>query len=238
MASWSGVLALSGFRYHGGERHVEALPRLPLANFRCFWSTGTGWGTFSYGADRIAADDPRPSRHAAVPIGDGRDSQPRGASSRRSRQRPGRAVRARATRSRHAHHAERRARAPAGLDLVDRALTHSSNDRRCPSAGRHRRPGMLGAGKTTLIVESAKRLIRDGRRVGVITNDQGTGLIDTSLAEVARIPVGEVAGGCFCCRFSDFLDAALGAARARRRDSSSPSRSAAASTSRPRSCVR
>ncbi len=69
--------------------------------------------------------------------------------------------------------------------------------------------GMLGAGKTTLIVESAKRLIRRGRRVGVITNDQGTGLIDTSLARVERIPVGEVAGGCFCCRFSDFLGAAL-----------------------------
>jgi CobW/HypB/UreG, nucleotide-binding domain len=69
--------------------------------------------------------------------------------------------------------------------------------------------GMLGAGKTTLIVESAKRLIREGRRVGAITNDQGTGLVDTLLAKVARIPVGEVAGGCFCCRFSDFLDAAL-----------------------------
>src|SRR5262245_41707402 len=69
--------------------------------------------------------------------------------------------------------------------------------------------GMLGAGKTTLIVESAKRLFRKRRRVGVITNDQGTGLIDTSLARVERIPVGEVSGGCFCCRFSDFLDAAL-----------------------------
>jgi hypothetical protein len=69
--------------------------------------------------------------------------------------------------------------------------------------------GMLGAGKTSLIVESARRLIRGGRRVGIITNDQGTGLVDTSLAKVARIPVREVAGGCFCCRFSDFLDAAL-----------------------------
>jgi hypothetical protein len=49
MASWSAVLALSGFRYHGGERHVEVLPRLQVAGFRCFWSTGTGWGTFSYG---------------------------------------------------------------------------------------------------------------------------------------------------------------------------------------------
>jgi hypothetical protein len=69
--------------------------------------------------------------------------------------------------------------------------------------------GMLGAGKTTLIVESAKRLIRRRRRVGIITNDQGSGLIDTSLAKVERIPVTEVAGGCFCCRFSDFLGAAL-----------------------------
>jgi non-lysosomal glucosylceramidase len=50
MAAWSAVLALSGFRYHGGERHVDALPRLPVANFRCFWSTATGWGTFAYGA--------------------------------------------------------------------------------------------------------------------------------------------------------------------------------------------
>ncbi len=49
MASWSAVLALSGFRYHGGERHVEVLPRLPVSGFTCFWSTGTGWGTFSYG---------------------------------------------------------------------------------------------------------------------------------------------------------------------------------------------
>jgi hypothetical protein len=24
-----------------------ALPRLPYENFRCFWATGTGWGTYS-----------------------------------------------------------------------------------------------------------------------------------------------------------------------------------------------
>ena len=50
MASWSGVLALSGFRYAGATGEVVALPRLPAENFRCFWSTGTGWGTFAYGA--------------------------------------------------------------------------------------------------------------------------------------------------------------------------------------------
>jgi hypothetical protein len=69
--------------------------------------------------------------------------------------------------------------------------------------------GLLGAGKTTLIVEAARRLVGQGLRVAVITNDQGSGLVDTSLMRVARIPVAEVAGGCFCCRFSDFLEQAL-----------------------------
>jgi hypothetical protein len=49
MSSWSGVLALNGFRYDGPGRRVTALPRLPVSNFRSFWSTATGWGTFAYG---------------------------------------------------------------------------------------------------------------------------------------------------------------------------------------------
>ena len=44
MSAWSGVLALSGFRYHGGEQAVEI--KAP-AGHRCFWATGTGWGTFA-----------------------------------------------------------------------------------------------------------------------------------------------------------------------------------------------
>jgi uncharacterized protein (DUF608 family) len=47
MASWSGVLALSGFRYRGAERTLIALPRVFQDDFRSFWSTATGWGTFS-----------------------------------------------------------------------------------------------------------------------------------------------------------------------------------------------
>jgi uncharacterized protein (DUF608 family) len=47
MAAWSGVLALSGFHYDGRTAAVEALPRVNVANFRCFWSAGTGWGTFA-----------------------------------------------------------------------------------------------------------------------------------------------------------------------------------------------
>ncbi len=47
MSSWSGILALSGFRYHGAEQSVVAAPRIRASSFSSFWSTGTGWGTFS-----------------------------------------------------------------------------------------------------------------------------------------------------------------------------------------------
>jgi hypothetical protein len=47
MAAWSGVLALSGFRYHAPKAAIIAMPRVPTQNFNCFWSTATGWGTFS-----------------------------------------------------------------------------------------------------------------------------------------------------------------------------------------------
>ena len=66
---------------------------------------------------------------------------------------------------------------------------------------------MLGAGKTTLILAAARRLSSRGLRCAVVTNDQGHGLVDTALAREASLPVEEVAGGCFCCRLSDFLTA-------------------------------
>jgi CobW/HypB/UreG family nucleotide-binding protein len=67
--------------------------------------------------------------------------------------------------------------------------------------------GMLGAGKTSLIVAAARKLAEQGRRVGVVTNDQGSGLVDTALVRAAHVPVAEVSGGCFCCRLSDLLSA-------------------------------
>jgi hypothetical protein len=67
--------------------------------------------------------------------------------------------------------------------------------------------GMLGAGKTSLIVAAARRLAGQGRRVGVVTNDQGSGLVDSALVRAAHVPVAEVSGGCFCCRLSDLLRA-------------------------------
>ena len=47
-ASFTGVVALSGFHYDGPRAAVVAVPRVPHNSFECFWSTGTGWGTFSY----------------------------------------------------------------------------------------------------------------------------------------------------------------------------------------------
>ncbi len=48
MSSWTSVVALSGFDYDGARSAVIAIPRLPHRTFKCFWSSGTGWGTFSY----------------------------------------------------------------------------------------------------------------------------------------------------------------------------------------------
>ncbi len=47
MASWAALLALSGFRYYGAEERVEAKPAMSQERFSCFWSTATGWGSFS-----------------------------------------------------------------------------------------------------------------------------------------------------------------------------------------------
>lgn len=47
MASWAGLLALSGFSYDGVGKAVTAKPIVHPERFSSFWSSGTGWGTFS-----------------------------------------------------------------------------------------------------------------------------------------------------------------------------------------------
>jgi CobW/HypB/UreG family nucleotide-binding protein len=68
--------------------------------------------------------------------------------------------------------------------------------------------GFLGAGKTTLLLAAAARLQTAGRRVAIITNDQGGELVDTRFLRASGLNAGEVTGGCFCCRFSDFIRSA------------------------------
>ena len=47
LASWSPLLVLSGFRYHGAERSVTAQPLINAEKFSSFWSAAAAWGTFS-----------------------------------------------------------------------------------------------------------------------------------------------------------------------------------------------
>src|SRR5262245_29559207 len=68
--------------------------------------------------------------------------------------------------------------------------------------------GFLGAGKTTALLRLAEHFTARGRRVGLITNDQSHGLVDTTIVAAKGYPVQEITGGCFCCRFNSLTDAA------------------------------
>lgn len=62
--------------------------------------------------------------------------------------------------------------------------------------------GFLGAGKTTLVRALVRHLTATGERVAVVTNDQASGLVDTESLRPEAVGIGEVAGGCFCCKYS------------------------------------
>jgi uncharacterized protein (DUF608 family) len=47
MSAWSGMVALSGFLYHGAEKSISITPRVSGGTVRCFWSTGTAWGLYA-----------------------------------------------------------------------------------------------------------------------------------------------------------------------------------------------
>lgn len=68
--------------------------------------------------------------------------------------------------------------------------------------------GFLGAGKTTAVGRLASMLHSRRLRVGLITNDQGSGLVDTSVLRSRGFATEEISGGCFCCRFNSLVDAA------------------------------
>jgi G3E family GTPase len=67
--------------------------------------------------------------------------------------------------------------------------------------------GFLGAGKTTLLFEAARKLTEQGKRVGLITNDQAADLVDTTFLKYTEGVVSEVSGSCFCCNFNGLTEA-------------------------------
>lgn len=67
--------------------------------------------------------------------------------------------------------------------------------------------GFLGSGKTTLLWEAAQKVMQNGKRVGLITNDQAPELVDTAILSRNEVKVAEVNGSCFCCNFPGLIDA-------------------------------
>jgi hypothetical protein len=56
LANWGLVIALSGFSFNAPERSYGFSPRISVDNFRTFWSTATGWGTFSQRAKKSGTE--------------------------------------------------------------------------------------------------------------------------------------------------------------------------------------
>jgi G3E family GTPase len=68
--------------------------------------------------------------------------------------------------------------------------------------------GFLGSGKTTAIVQACQHVMAEGKRVAMITNDQGDQQVDSAFARSLGINTREISNGCFCCRYNE-LDAQL-----------------------------
>lgn len=66
--------------------------------------------------------------------------------------------------------------------------------------------GFLGAGKTTTLLRLARHYAGLGLRVGIVTNDQATDLVDTHTFRESGFDAEEVPGSCFCCNFHALTD--------------------------------
>lgn len=64
--------------------------------------------------------------------------------------------------------------------------------------------GFLGAGKTTAIAELADYYLSNHLRIAIVTNDQGSDLVDTAFFNSKGYYTKEIFGGCFCCSFDKF----------------------------------
>ncbi|SPF37126.1 conserved hypothetical protein [Candidatus Sulfopaludibacter sp. SbA4] len=53
MSAWATIPALSGFRYQGPRKQLTVAPRMK-GPMQSFWSTGTGWGSFTLGPAKFS----------------------------------------------------------------------------------------------------------------------------------------------------------------------------------------
>ena len=56
MSSWSVLTALSGFGYSAPEREIRFRPRVSEGQFRCLYSAGTAWGSYTQQAAKQKLD--------------------------------------------------------------------------------------------------------------------------------------------------------------------------------------
>lgn len=68
--------------------------------------------------------------------------------------------------------------------------------------------GFLGAGKTTAILSMAQYLKNHFQKVGIVTNDQSSQLVDTHYLKSEGWPVVEVTGGCFGANYDELIQKA------------------------------
>ncbi len=68
MSSWSLLLALSGFRYSAPEKWMAFAPVVNRRAFRCFFSTGSGWGLFSQTAVNASLSVALDVRHGKLAL--------------------------------------------------------------------------------------------------------------------------------------------------------------------------
>ncbi len=66
--------------------------------------------------------------------------------------------------------------------------------------------GLLGVGKTSVIIDVLRRLNEDyGMRIAVVENDIGKKGIDSTVLERYGLEVKDLQGGCICCTLKDGL---------------------------------
>ncbi|HEX3120854.1 MAG TPA: GH116 family glycosyl hydrolase, partial [Candidatus Acidoferrum sp.] len=68
MASYSVMLALSGFRYSAVEREIAFHPRIRPEDFRCFFSAGSAWGSYSQASNSSELKSTIECRYGSVKL--------------------------------------------------------------------------------------------------------------------------------------------------------------------------
>lgn len=66
MSSWTLLEASAGMRYDAGERFLAFAPRWKPEEFRCFFITGDGWGTFDQNGSASAQTETLAVRYGSV----------------------------------------------------------------------------------------------------------------------------------------------------------------------------